>query len=507
MAHLGAGRGERMMLAGLVGLTLLAALAFIWQLVMPQVVIVGPLTIDRLGALMALLVSGIGTVTYRFALRYLAGEPGQRRFLRWLAATVVAALLLMLTTHLLALFAAWFFVSIGLHRLLLFYSERREAQRPARKKFLISRLGDLALLGAIGVIWVGWGTFDLHVFLARLASDPQPALARAAALLLVGAALTKAAQFPFHSWLPETMEAPTPVSALMHAGIINAGGVLLLRFAPLLNTQAQALLLLTLFGTITMAFGTLVMWMQPDIKRTLAWSTVSQMGFMMVQIGLAAFPAAALHIVGHGCYKAWSFLRSGDLPPARAVQPAIAPRRALALGALGSACAVPALWLAAQISGFDPLHSPGELALAAIVALAIGQLWVALLGRNTSATYLLATLLLTGATALLAFGLYQSAALYLAPVIGTLPVARGPLAWLAALLPVLATVVLIILHAYLPTLVQIARGRAFRIHALNGFYIGTLANRLVDVVWQQKPQSRSVPAISSAFAPARGEHD
>jgi hypothetical protein len=173
------------------------------------------------------------------------------------------------------------------------------------------------------------------------------------------------------------MEAPTPVSALMHAGIINGGGVLLLHFAPLIVQSPLALLNLVVVGTLTAALGMLAMWAQTNVKRTLAWSTVGQMGFMMVQIGLAAFPAAILHLVGHGCYKAWAFLRTGDLPRRAAPAPKLAPGQAVLLAVIGTLAAVPALALASIITGFDPFQSPGKLALAAILALAIGQLWVA----------------------------------------------------------------------------------------------------------------------------------
>ena len=147
-------------------------------------------------------------------------------------------------------------------------------------------------------------------------------------MLLVGAALTKSAQAPFHTWLPETLEAPTPVSALMHAGLINGGGVLLLHFAPLLGREPAALVILTLVGSLTTVIGVLAMWAQPADKRILAWSTVSQMGFMMVQLGLAMFPAALLHLLGHGVYKARAFLRASGVPPRLAPARPLAPWQA-----------------------------------------------------------------------------------------------------------------------------------------------------------------------------------
>lgn len=482
-----AGRAEEMVLRILGGLTGFSALMLLWQVIFPHPIHLPGITIDRISAVITLLVAGVGTVTYRFALRYLDGEPGQRRFLRWLAFTVAVAYLLMPASNLLLLFVAWLCTSIGLHQLLTFYRERSAAFPPARKKFLISRLGDIALIGAIMLIWWEWGTLDLRVFLDQLGNPGQSFFApTAVALLIVTAALTKSAQFPFHSWLPETMEAPTPVSALMHAGIINAGGVLLLHFAPLLVNVPLALFMLTLAGTITAMLGMLAMWAQTNVKRTLAWSTVSQMGFMMIQFGLAAFPAATLHLLGHGCYKAWSFLRTGDLPKQGPPTPP-APARAMLIGLLGTLLAFPALLLAAQITGFNPFHSPGELALSTIVALSIGQMWIAIFRiPGEVRTTLMRGLTAIGATlgfGIVAFELYHLAAVFFEPVLGELTVASGPLAWTAAALPVVAFLLLAIMYILLPAIGRTALGRAFYVHALHGFYFGAVADRLVERIW------------------------
>ncbi|MCE7987137.1 MAG: oxidoreductase [Caldilinea sp. CFX5] len=481
---------EYSLLALLGALTLLSAVLLLAEALVPEAIRLPGITIDRLSTVIALLVAGVGITAYGFSLRYLDGEPGQRQFLRWLFFTVCMAYLLIFSTNLLLLFAAWFCTSMGLHRLLTFYSDRPEAQRPARKKFLISRLGDLVLLLAIFLIWVHWNTLDLPTFLANVNTPVTWSWApTVVALLIVNAALAKSAQFPFHSWLPETMEAPTPVSALMHAGIINAGGVLLLRFAPLLATEPVALSLLVLVGTLTMTFGMLTMWAQTNVKRTLAWSTVSQMGFMMIQLGLAVFPAAILHIVGHGFYKAWSFFRTGDLPDVVTLPAHEPPRRAFGYGLLGVAVAVPALALAALITSFNPFHSPGELALTTLVALGIGQFWLTFFrapvtGADAALTRNLYAVLTTFALALLAFLLYKGASIFFAPVVGPTPVLSGPLAWMAALLPVLAFVLLSVVQILQPVWRRTPRGRAFAIHALHGFYFGILADRLVATVWQ-----------------------
>jgi NADH:ubiquinone oxidoreductase subunit 5 (subunit L)/multisubunit Na+/H+ antiporter MnhA subunit len=280
------------------------------------------------------------------------------------------------------------------------------------------------------------------------------------------------------------MEAPTPVSALMHAGVINAGGVLLLHFAPLLAQAPAALLLLTGIGTVTSGLGMLAMWAQTNVKRSLAWSTVSQMGFMLVQIGLAMFPAAALHLLGHGCYKAWAFLRAGELPSPAAPRPRLAPARALAVMLIGMVVAVPALWLAAAITGFDPLHAPGELALTGVVALSIGQLWPACFQVLRGGRAPLAALGLSLAWATLALALYRGAAIFFGPALGGAPSPVGPLAWAAAAIPLAGFGALAVLYQLLPAIGRTVAGRAFYIHALHGFYVGALVDRLVEQAWR-----------------------
>ncbi len=483
------------LLSALIGMAALSAISLIWQTVDPEPVRFAGITIDRLSALLTLLVAAIGAVTLRFSIRYLDGNPLQRRFLWRLTYTIGAAYLLMCSTNLLLFFAAWALTSMGLHGLLTVYYHRPDAFPPARKKFLISRLGDVALIAAIVLIWRDSGTLDLYEFFAIVSTQGVPSLS-AIGLLIAIAALTKSAQFPFHSWLPETMEAPTPVSALMHAGIINAGGALLLRFAPVIVRVPEVLLLLSVVGTLTFALGMLAMWAQAKIKRILAWSTVSQMGFMMVQCGLAAFPAAALHIVGHGCYKAWKFLRSGELPsPSEA--PA-SPKRALILAAVGTGFGVLSMFLAAWLTGFSPLHSPGELALSAILAIAVGQLWVAVLKHPSRTTFnrtiqFVSAVVSTVALTVAAFTLYQGATMFLTPVLGELTAPSGVIAWLAAVIPVAALIALLVAYAFSPVFECSPAGRAFQIHALHGFYLGTVADRFVEALWP-----RPTPAFTGA---------
>jgi NAD(P)H-quinone oxidoreductase subunit 5 len=399
------------------------------------------------------------------------------------------------------LMLAWMLTSWLLHGLLTHYADRPEAQASARTKFVVSRLGDGMLGIALGAMVWSSGSWDLHQYLAWAQTQGTSSWI---VLLLVLAALTKSAQVPFHLWLPETLEAPTPVSALMHAGIINAGGALLLRFAPVLVQDPFALLTLSAVGTLTAVLGALAMWSQVKAKRVLAWSTVSQMGFMMVQLGLAAFPAALLHLLGHGLYKAYAFLRIGSLPPETRLA-AASPGRAVLLLTVGTVLSIPLMLFATRLTGFSPWEQPGELALAMIVGLATAQLWVAILGPRFSLTGVLLSLLLQALGLILAFALYRGSMLFLAPVIGLRDGPVGPLATTAALIPVLAIATLTYLHAMFPWLAQTSVGSALQVHALHGFYLGAWVEssrrrRFAETPMLSEPateKSSSHPAVTA----------
>ncbi len=265
--------------------------------------------------------------------------------------------------------------SLFLHKLLLFYPERAAAQRAARKKFLFARLGDVAMIGAVILLIARTGTSDLASVIAALKSGQNGLMVVAAATLIALAALLKSAQFPTHGWLTEVMETPTPVSALLHAGVINAGGFLLIRLADVLLAAPGVLALLVMVGGFTALFGGLVMLTQSSVKTALAWSTVAQMGFMILQCGLALFPLALLHIIAHSLYKAHAFLSSGTavevVASARRPGPVAVPN----LKAVGRAFIL-ALLIYAGIAlafGLDG-KSPQAIALGAILILGVAYL-------------------------------------------------------------------------------------------------------------------------------------
>lgn len=195
--------------------------------------------VDTLAAIMFVLVAFVGLIVVLYSRNYLDGDRGQARFTKWLCLTLAAVLLLIVSGNLFQFALAWIATSLGLNKLLLFYPERQAAVLAARKKFLASRLGDLCLIAAMVLLHQAFGSLDYAVLFAgaeamRVGGD-IPAAIHAVAVLLVIAALLKSAQFPLHGWLTEVMETPTPVSALLHAGVINAGGFLVLRFADVIS--------------------------------------------------------------------------------------------------------------------------------------------------------------------------------------------------------------------------------------------------------------------------------
>lgn len=349
------------------------------------------LRLDAAGAVVMLLVGFVGWAIVRFARRYLQGEPGDRRCLRLLPATLAAVSMVLAADHLLLLALAWMATSATLHRLLRLYEERPAARLSAHKKFLSARAADVLLLAAIGLLGSAYDTLSLETLLQRAAAQGVPWAAQAGLVLLTLAALLKCAQMPMHGWLIQVMEAPTPVSALLHAGVVNLGGLVLIRFAPLLAEAPAALALLATVAGVTVVLATLVTGTRVSIKVALAWSTVAQMGFMLLQLALGLPAMALLHLVAHSLYKAHAFLSAGGvvqrrqalrLAPAAPPAPGhwvlaalVLPPLVVAAGVASGALESPSAWLAGAVLGaaLVPLAVAGRL----LATLGVGLGWFA----------------------------------------------------------------------------------------------------------------------------------
>jgi NAD(P)H-quinone oxidoreductase subunit 5 len=462
------------------------------------------ITIDTLSVVMLVLVSFIGAVIANYSVNYLAGDPGHDRFMRWLALTLASVLFLIMAGNVVQFAVAWVATSLSLHRLLIFYPERPAAQLAARKKFVASRLGDLFLLIAMVLLYRVFGSLD-HAALASgatalKATGTIPWEVTAAAFCLIGTAILKSAQFPFHGWLIEVMETPTPVSALLHAGVINAGGFLVLRFADVITASSPALHTLAIIGGATALFGSLVMLTQTSVKVSLAYSTIGQMGFMMLECGLGAFSAALLHIVAHSLYKAHAFLSSGsviDIARASWTQ-AKGIRPSLSTSIIGIAAVLGLTGGIGTAFGITLWSNPAVFALGCILTLGLAQLFAYALTETRSAYVLGRTVLACVAVAAVYFGLQEAFAWLMA---GVLPPSHTMTGLTDA---VIATVVIVSFAAV--TVLQIAAARelkgpawqAFYVHLANGFYVNTFTNRLALRLWPSAPPKAATPSYIAA---------
>ena len=253
---------------------------------------------------------------FKYSISYLEGDKNRWTFFRNYHLTVFFVVLLVLANNLVLFFIAWLGISYGLHYLLLYFPNRRKAVLAAKKKWFVSRIGDFSLFIAIILTFYCFKTVNFSELIAFshnqniLNSITHNQYISLIGIFIVIGSLAKSAQFPFHFWLPETMETPTPVSALMHAGIINGGGYLVLRLSPLLIHAEFAHGLLIFFGGLSAVLGSLIFAVQTDVKQKLAYSTISQLGFMMIECGLGAYSFALFHMIAHGFYKANAFLSS-----------------------------------------------------------------------------------------------------------------------------------------------------------------------------------------------------
>ncbi len=277
------------------------------------------LYVDALSTLMALLVTAIGLVVHVFSVRYMQDDPAYTRFFMLLDVIIGVIVLMVLSGDLLTLLLGWHLLGVCLYFLLNHETRRPAATRYAFWTLFTHRIGDLPLLAVTALAYHTYGTLSLPELFQRVAATPDATtllglpFAETVGFLILLAAFAKSAQFPLHTWLPYSMDGPTPVSALMHAGIVNAGGFLINRFAPIFVHTEHVLLLAFAVGLITTIMGSLMMLMQSDIKKALGYSTMGQMGYMVMECGLGAFSLAIYHLIAHGVFKATLFLGSGSI--------------------------------------------------------------------------------------------------------------------------------------------------------------------------------------------------
>lgn len=484
LPHLGRRPGRLPLLAeAAMAAALLLALGALFQVLtsgvtVPSLAGLALLRVDVISVTLTLLVAFVGWVVVRYSRRYLDGEAREGRFHALTLTAIASVLVLVQAASLPVLALALLVTGAVLRQLLLFYPERPEARRAAAKFSRVWSAGDVALILASLLLWQSLGTVEIA---ALNAAPSLPAMAQLAVALLVVATGLKTASFPLHGWLTEVMEAPTPVSALLHAGIINSGGVILITLSGLVQQSSGAMAALVVLGGFTALFGALVMLTQSAVKTALAWSTVAQMGFMLLQCGLGLWALALLHIVAHSLYKAHAFLSSGGA--VRAVNAIRKP----------GPVAVPGVWVVAR-----------SFALALVMYVVVAAGFTALVGEKSLQALALGTMLIFGVSYLIAQGLADAAPGALTrrtvaaslgaalsyfsfqvlaqaiwgPSLPAVPVA-GPLEWALIVVAVLSFGLVAFAQALFPLWSHHPSTAGLRVHLANGLYLNALLDRMI----------------------------
>jgi NAD(P)H-quinone oxidoreductase subunit 5 len=445
--------------------------------------------LDEVSVILLVLTSVLAWVILRFSATHLQGEDGEGYFTFWLCVVLAGIVLLVTAGNLVQLGLGWVATAIGVNRLLTFYPNRPGARRAARKKLMFARVANIALAAGLMLLYAAYGTSNIADINAAARAGDIPVTALFATLCLAIAAVMQSALLPVHGWLTDAIEAPTPVSALLHAGVVSVGGFLLIRFADVMLGAPFILAILVIVGGLSALVGSVVMLTQSATKTALAWSTVSQMGFIVLQCGLGLFPLALLHIVAHALYKTHVLLTSagaGQLArSARQLGPVAHPAADKVALAMGIAITVYALVVL-------PLglveRSPQAVVLGAILIFGVG--------------YLVAQGLADAAPRELGFATAWASVLFAASYLtfqwiaqrltaGTLPPTpdAGLLEWMLITLALLSFAAVVVLQALLPHWATHPVVREMHVHVTNGFYLNALMDRYART-WKTDPKSK-----------------
>ncbi|MDP8992704.1 MAG: NADH-quinone oxidoreductase subunit L [Actinomycetota bacterium] len=271
------------------------------------------LLVDPLSVTMALFVTGVGMLIHLYSIGYMEGDPGFSRFFAYLNLFAFSMLVLVLSDNFLFTFVGWEGVGACSYLLISFWFEREQAATAGKKAFVVNRVGDFGFMVAMFLLFFAFGSLSYHEVFEGV-EDASHATVTAIALLLFLGACGKSAQLPLFVWLPDAMEGPTPVSALIHAAtMVTAGVYLMARVSPILASAETALTVVAVVGAVTALVAAVIACAQNDIKRVLAYSTISQLGYMFLAVGSGAYVAAIFHMVTHAFFKALLFLGAGSV--------------------------------------------------------------------------------------------------------------------------------------------------------------------------------------------------
>ncbi len=455
---------------------------------------------DRVSVVMLLLVLGISTIVQLFAGRYLSADPGLARLIAAAGLTTSAVAAVVTAATLSGLVVAWLVSGAGLLAMLGQRADLLPARVGVRRAAAAFAVGDLALVAGAVIVWAAVGDLDLRQLGAeapRLMGEPIGVFGLSVgtvfACLLAVAAMGRSAQIPLQRWLPATLAAPTPVSALLHAGLVNAGGFLLVRLAPVFGLSGAATHIAFVAGALTALYGTALMLAKPDVKGELAHSTMGQMGFMVMACALGAFAAAIFHLVAHGMYKATLFLGADSVVhngKRRQAVPRPAPAGVrwprpvrLAVSALVPAAALGLALATVAASALE--HSGAAVLVGFAWATAAHAAWSWLGATPGRAAAGLAAL----AGACVAYAaLIAGAGEFLAPALSDAPAAVAP--WLAVVPAAVLAVALAVRHRSAPGL-----WRALYVRALDAGHVA--ARRPARQRRRVRQAHRSVTALDA----------
>ncbi|MEE3199318.1 MAG: NADH-quinone oxidoreductase subunit L [Planctomycetota bacterium] len=269
------------------------------------------LTIDRLSGIMCLVVTGVGSLIHIYSTGYMKGDSGYARFFAYLNLFMASMLILVTADNIVLMFLGWEGVGLCSYLLIGFWYKGLANCSAGIKAFVVNRIGDLGFLLGIFAIWAAFGTFEFSAILEEVGGIEGSTASLICLLLFIGAC-GKSAQLPLYVWLPDAMAGPTPVSALIHAATMVTSGVYLLaRLGPLFDAAPEVLAIVATIGALTALLAALIAFSQNDIKKVLAYSTVSQLGYMFLAAGMGAYSVAIFHVVTHAFFKALLFLGAG----------------------------------------------------------------------------------------------------------------------------------------------------------------------------------------------------
>lgn len=454
--------------------------------------------LDSTSLIMMWMIVILGHVILTYSLNYLAGDPKHSAFITRLATALASVQILVMSGNLGILFLAWMFTSYALQRLLMFYNHRAGALIAARKKFIVARMSDIALLVAVSLLYSQFGTGDLQKIF-NLVQDwdmgSYPLKVEIACILLALAAIFKAAQLPTHGWLIDVMETPTPVSALLHAGLINAGPFLIIRMAYIFQGSGPAQDILMIIGGLSAVFGSVVYLTQTSIKTSLAYSSVAHMGFSLMTCGLGAYAAAMLHLVGHSFYKAHSFLSSGSVMDTLRINRMMSLRRKISyLNMIAGLILSAALFITmAHLLNFDLVGHIHLIFLSLIIISAMAQLLIHAMDSSSHIGILLRTVLTTIVVTLSFLLLEHGASTILGdavPAEVNLSISKQIIMGMMLLLFVM---VVFSQHAIMRS--KHPRIQALYIHLRNGLYLNMLLDKQIGA-WSIKEQRRDAEELA-----------